>query len=301
MPTRLSASLAFAAAVATSLLVTPAAVAQGATVIVSPDWLAANLDDPKLVVIHAAAQKRDYDAGHVRGARWLPWTAYTVSMPGGLSVQLPTMAQMDSALEAIGVRDDSRIVIVGGPIQTSGRLYFTLDYFGLGARTSLLDGGIGAWRDAGRATETTESAAPASGNVTLTPNPSKLADAAWVHANGSVPGVSLLDARLPQFYTGESAGSQPRAGRIPGAKSIPYSATVDASNFSLDPIALHRLFDAAGAERGNKVVTYCHIGMQATALYVAARILGYDAAVYDGSFEEWSRKPELPVVGPIKP
>ena len=49
------------------------------------------------------------------------------------------------------------------------------------------------------------------------------------------------------------------------------------------------------------MVTYCHIGMQASALYLDARILGYDAAVYDGAWEEWSRKAELPIIGPAKP
>ena len=57
----------------------------------------------------------------------------------------------------------------------------------------------------------------------------------------------------------------------------------------------------AALKEGDKVVTYCHIGMQASALYLAARILGYDAAVYDGAWEEWSRKAELPVIGPAKP
>lgn len=286
-----------------------AAPAQSAPVLVSPDWLAQHLHDPNLVVIHASQQRSDYDAGHVPGARWLAWQAYTVSTPGGLSVQLPTAAQVDSALESLGISDNSRIVIAGGPIQVSGRLYYTLDYFGLGSRTSLLDGGIAAWRAAKRPTETTESTAEsagessgaARGSVTLHPTPARLVDANWVLANGQKPGVSLLDARLPQFYSGASAGSQPRAGHIPGAHNIPFSSTLAESGLALDLPALQQLFDAAGATKGNKVVTYCHIGMQASALYVAARLLGYDAAVYDGSWEEWSRNASLPIVGPTPP
>lgn len=280
---------------------TSSASAQSAPVLVSAEWLAQHLNDPNLVVIHAAQQRSDYDAGHVPGARWLAWQSYTVSTPGGLSIQLPSAAQADSALASIGINDHTRIVIAGGPIPVSARLYYTLDYFGLGAQTSLLDGGIAGWRAAGHPTETAPAPAAARGSVTLHPRPALLADAAWVQANGSAAGVSLLDARLPQFYSGASAGSQPRAGHIPGARNIPFSSTLAESGAYLDLTALHKLFDAAGAVRGNKVVTYCHIGMQASALYVAARLLGYDAAVYDGSWEEWSRNSALPIVAPTPP
>ena len=64
---------------------------------------------------------------------------------------------------------------------------------------------------------------------------------------------------------------------------------------------LRAAFDAAGAKPGAEVVTYCHIGQQASALYLAARALGYKVRLYDGSFEEWSARPELPVeTGPKK-
>ena len=172
---------------------------------------------------------------------------------------------------------------------------------GIAGRVSMLDGGIDAWREAGRAVERTDPPAATRGSVALRPNAARLADAAWVNTNGATPGVSILDARTPEFFLGVSSGNQPRAGHIPGANNIPFSwLTADASVFR-DRAKLQRLFDQAGVKKGNKVVTYCHIGMQASALYVAARILGYDAAVYDGSWEEWSRKTELPIVGPIKP
>ena len=285
-----------AAALAASALQASALQAQQ-PVLVSADWLASHLKDPKVVVIHSAQQRSDYDAGHIPGSRWLAWTTYSVSIPGGLSTQLPPPGQLDSALQTLGVNDDTHIVVSGGPIQTSGRLFYTLEYMGLAGRVSLLDGGIDVWRENGRPTERSESKAAARGTVSLRPVASKLADAAFVNANAQTPGVSILDARLPEFYRGESSGGQPRAGHIPGANNVPFAwLTSDLSVFR-DKAKLQRLFDQAGVKQGNKVVTYCHIGMQASALYVAARILGYDAAVYDGSFEEWSRKTELPVVG----
>jgi thiosulfate/3-mercaptopyruvate sulfurtransferase len=57
---------------------------------------------------------------------------------------------------------------------------------------------------------------------------------------------------------------------------------------------LRQEFTEAGIKPGDRVVTYCHIGQQATQLYFVARMLGYDARLFDGSWEDWSRHKELP-------
>ncbi|MBM4194596.1 MAG: sulfurtransferase [Gemmatimonadetes bacterium] len=277
------------------------AQAQQVPVVVSASWLEKNLSKPNVVVIHATQGKPDYDAGHVPGSRWLPWTSYTVSVPNGLSTQLPAAEPLDSALEAIGVRDDSHIIVSGGPIQTSARLFYTLEYYGFAGRVSFLDGGIDAWRESGRAVERTAPAAPARGSVTLRATPSRLAEAGWINTSAKAEGVAILDARLPEFFTGESSGGQPRAGHIPGAGNVPFAWLTGEVSLLRERGKLQRLFEQAGARKGQKVVTYCHIGMQGSALYLAARHLGYDAALYDGSWEEWSRKAELPIVGPVRP
>ncbi len=68
-----------------------------------------------------------------------------------------------------------------------------------------------------------------------------------------------------------------------------------ANNKFKSAAALRQLFDAADVKQSDHVATYCHIGQQASLLYFAARYLGYDAHLYDGSFEDWSRRSELPV------
>ena len=266
-------------------------------ILVTTDWLSSHLRDAGLVVIHASVQKSDYDAGHVPGARFLPWQSYTVTRDG-LSTELPDVAQLDSALEGIGVSDHSRIVIVGQPIQTTARLYFTLDYFGLGDRVSLLDGGIDAWREEGRPLERT-TLAIVRGSVTLHPQAAKLTDAKRILAATAAPNahVSVLDARVPEFYAGLAANNTPRAGRLPMAMNVPFTWLTGELTRFRDRPKLERLFEQAGVKKGDTVVTYCHVGQQASVLYVAAKLLGYDAAVYDGSFEDWSRRSELPVGG----
>jgi thiosulfate/3-mercaptopyruvate sulfurtransferase len=179
-------------------------------------------------------------------------------------------------------------------------VFLTLDYLGLGDRTSILDGGLPAWRAEGRPV-TTEVPAPSTslkpGAFTPHPNQKIVVDAAWVNGNLNKPGVMILDARTAKFYTGEEVGRMPRGGHIPGAKSIPFSSLVEDSDNKFKSIeTLRQLFNTAGVKKGDSVATYCHIGQQASLLYFVARYLGYDAHLYDGSFEDWSHRPVLPVV-----
>ena len=268
------------------------------TVLVSPAWLEARLAEPRVVVLFAGSTA-DYDAGHVPGARHFPSAAFTAQGRAAadgpsLMTELPAMATLDSALEAVGVGDSSRIVVYGGAT-AAARLYVTLDHAGLGARTSILDDGMVAWREAGHQV-TTVVPVVARGSLTLRPRNDVIADLAAIRAATSSGGVAVLDARLPEFYSGASAGQMPRAGRIPTARNVPYTSLLTRGATFRDVAELQGLFTAAGVQPGGLVITYCHIGMQASVLYVAARAAGYDARMYDGSFDEWSRRADMPVV-----
>jgi thiosulfate/3-mercaptopyruvate sulfurtransferase len=87
----------------------------------------------------------------------------------------------------------------------------------------------------------------------------------------------------------------PRAGHIPNARNIPFDSVVEENNKFKRESALRELFNVAGVNQRDTVATYCHIGQQASLLYFVARYLGYEAFLYDGSFDEWSRRSELPV------
>jgi thiosulfate/3-mercaptopyruvate sulfurtransferase len=124
-----------------------------------------------------------------------------------------------------------------------------------------------------------------------------VADAAWVSSHLNKPSVTIIDARTHEFYTGSESDGNPRNGHVPGATNLPYLELVDQDNNKFkSPDALKALFSAAGMKPGNTMVSYCHIGQRATALYFAAKMLGYEAKMYDGSWEDWSHRRDLPIV-----
>jgi thiosulfate/3-mercaptopyruvate sulfurtransferase len=264
--------------------------AQAHPVIVSTKWMDKRLNDRGVVVLHAGT-KTEYDAGHLPGARFLPFTAVALQSDG-LSTQLPTPAYIDSLLESVGVSDGQHIVVYGQPL-IAARTLVTLERVGLRGKVSILDGGIDAWRESGR--QVSFDAVPVS-RGSFTPQPfDNVVDAAWITRNGARNGIRVLDARAPEFHLGLSAGSTARAGRIPGARSIPFSSLTSELTTFRETGKIRKLFEQAGVMKGDTVVTYCHIGLQASLLYTAARSLGIPVRIYDGSFEDWAKRSELPV------
>lgn len=266
------------------------------SMIVSTDWVARHLEDGSLVLLQVG-DKKEYDAAHIPGAQFIQMSDISTPRGQGLILELPAVEQLKATFEKLGVRNDSRIVIYFSKdwMTPTSRVYFTLDYLGLGDRTSILDGGLPAWV-AERRPVTADVVAPKPGKFTPRPNPKLVVDATWVAANLRKPGVAILDARDPKFYKGTEKGMMPRAGRVPGAKSIPFSSLVENSdNKFKSPETLRALFANAAVNEKDRVVTYCHIGQQASLLYFVARYLGYDVHLYDGSFQDWSNRNDLPV------
>ena len=115
-------------------------------------------------------------------------------------------------------------------------------------------------------------------------------------------GVKIVDSRDRAFYDGTSEGGNAAArnrGHIPGALNVPYSSIYAADGKLKAAEELQTIFKEAGVEAGDTVITYCHIGQQATSTLLAARTLGLNVKLYDGSMDEWSLK-KLPVETTIK-
>jgi thiosulfate/3-mercaptopyruvate sulfurtransferase len=286
-------------AVLASLAALPAwAAGPREALVVTPAWLAQHLDDADLVLLHVGP-KPDYDAAHIRGARYITLADLSVTdrSPGGLTLQMPAAEDLRQRLAAAGISNTSRIVVYFGhetpSVQTAARVILTMDYAGFGDRTSLLDGGADAWTRAGQPT-TTEVPAPRTGPLAPLAIKPIVVSAEYVRDNLATPGIVIVDGRTPAFYsgaqTGGGQGTPHKTGHIAGAKNIPFSETVTDTYLLKPEAGLKKLFADAGVKPGDTVVAYCHIGQQATQVIFAARTLGYKVLLFDGSFEEWSRK-----------
>lgn len=265
--------------------------------LVTVPWLENYLPQPGLVILHVGSQK-DYDAGHIPGARLATLADLSVTGEAGLRLELPPPATLSAALGRLGITPNSRIVIypANESVQSATRVWLTLEWAGLAARASLLDGGLAAWQAAQKPLETTARAAAETPGPAVVPHPELLVDKNWVRDNGQKPTVALLDARLPQFYTGAEQGIGNRLGHIPGARNLPFISLLDADR-KLKPAAeLRQLFAEAGVTDTKQLAIYCHIGQQATLLYFAAKSVGFEPKLYDGSFQEWSMQADFPVV-----
>jgi thiosulfate/3-mercaptopyruvate sulfurtransferase len=270
-----------------------------APLLVTTGWVAEHLKDPKLLFFQIGdrTSKAVYDAGHLPGAQFLdPFNDLALHhAESGLVLELPPAARLDSVLEAKGVSDDSRIVLYTASEYFSplGRAFFTLEYAGLKGRVVVMDGGLETWKAEGRPLST-DVPAPAAGRFTVRPDPGMVVDASWLKTRLEDPSVAVIDARDPKFFNGADT-RQARSGRIPGAKNLPFNTVIDETGKFKDPAALTRLLEEAGVAESKTVVTYCHIGQQASLVWFVARLMGYQAKLYDGSFQDWAGRAELPV------
>jgi thiosulfate/3-mercaptopyruvate sulfurtransferase len=265
-------------------------------ILVSTEWLARRLGDPKLVLIQVESQAERYTSGHIPGALFLPYEKIAWDGASEEGAELLPFQEIEATLETLGLENDDHVIVYGSHPLIAARLWLTLDVMGVGERLSFLDGGLPAWAEEGRPLSTEAPGTPAVGSLTLPPVPEIVVDAQWILANLEDPDLALVDARYEEEYTGEGQETE-RVGHIPGAGSAPWVDLVQSPElFRFRPIQeLAESFSEAGADPGDTVVPYCIVGLRAGLDYFAARLLGFESRFYDGSWRDWTNR-GLPLV-----
>ena len=267
------------------------------TLVVSPKWLAEHQRDRNLVIL-AVGDRKDYDAAHIPGSQFLEYKEVGEKGPTGLTLELPPMPRLAEVFAKYGVSNDSRVVVyrLKDWLTPTARVLVTLDAMGLGKNASMLDGNLDTWKQEGGAV-TTEIPAVQPGKVEPCPQDDVITGLDYVRDNLHKPQVHILDARSPEAYHGDPKTVREgyRAGHIAGAGNVHYDSLLTEKGKLLPVSDILAKFAAAGVKPGDRVVTYCFIGQQASALYWISRYAGYDTRLYDGSMDEWSKNPDLPV------
>ena len=219
------------------------------SMLVTTAWLQEHLNDPSLVIIHVGTNRREYRDGHIQGARFL-WNQSLAYSDPDQTLEVPPLAQADSVLRDLGVSEKNRLILYfdGSNVSPTTRVFFTLDYLGLGDRIAMLDGGLDAWKAEGRPVITEfPNSAPGTFKPVLRKNLVVSGD--WLKENLSNPAITIIDARAPQYYSGVGGG-MPRPGHIPNAINIPFSTLIDKEG---DENTLYRV-DREVAEKGLKIM-----------------------------------------------
>ncbi|WP_445153954.1 sulfurtransferase [Arthrobacter sp. Hor0625] len=206
---------------------------------------------------------------------------------------LPSVEEFERSARSWGLRDGDVVVAYddSGNL-AAARLWWMLRNAGF-AGVCLLDGGLGAWQAAGFDVESGEPDVEP-GDVVLSDGVMPAIGAAEA-AMWSGRGL-LLDARAGERYRGEIEPVDPRAGHIPGAVSAPTTANLGPDGRFLPADELRDRFTSLGVRVDLPTAVYCGSGVTAAHEIAALEIAGFPAALYPGSFSEWSTNPSNDVV-----
>jgi len=273
--------------------------------LVTTQWLSLHLDDPDLVVLDCSVRvemdedggfrtlsgRVDYEGGHIPSAGFADLIVDLSDGDSPYKFALPTPEQFSAAIGALGVGDDSLVVLYdGGMSGWAARVWWMLRWVGFD-RAAVLDGGLGAWTAEGRPLSTEPADRPAN-KLTPAPRPDLIADRDEVFAAIDNDAVSIIDVLPEASYRGEMR-MYDRPGHITGASNTPSTSLLDESGRYRSHDELAAMHDG---DRNGRVITYCGGGIAASSnAFIMTRLGFTDVAVYTASLQEWAADPANPM------
>ncbi len=273
--------------------------------LVTAEWLSEHLNDPDLVVLDCTvlvqpgedggfsivSGRVNYDEGHIPTAGFADLMGDLSDGESPFQFAVPTPEHFAAAMSALGVSDDSRVVLYDASGSAwAARVWWMLRWIGFD-RAALLDGGLAAWTARGELLSTEPASRPA-GTLTVALRPELIVDKDEVLAAIGDDSVNIIDALSEAQYRGEMS-MYARPGHIAGASNVPMMSLMDETG-RYRPLG--ELEERLAGDRDARSITYCGGGIAASANAFIITRLGYkDVAVYTASLQEWAADASLPM------
>jgi len=266
--------------------------------LVDTAWLAAHAQDANVRLLDV--RRSGYDAGHIPEALWLdPESIRDSKNAPSFMLSSAAFAQ---AMGQLGISNRTHVILYddrGGLL--AARLWWMLHAYGH-SNVALLNGGWVAWTAEKRPTTTVAPRLPPSATFTATLQREWLAAADDVVAAIGKPGKKIVDARTVAEMDGTDTRLSSRGGVIPSAVPVYWEDLLDPSAKTFKPAdELLAIYARHGLTPADEVIAYCWVGHRSAVDLFALRLVGYERLRnYLGSWEEWSRRMELPTA-PFRP
>ena len=269
----------------------------------STERVAAKLHDPKVRIVDCrfsfdAEARTEYLHAHLPGAVHLDWSRDLAAPPpasGHPKYMLQEPADFAETMARVGIGNDTFVIgydAEGG--HHAARLWLALRRYGHDAM-AVMEGGLQKWLREGRPTEPGEVALkPAT--FKPRPRPGVVASKDEVLDAVRTADPWLLDVRRDSEYTGAELRAK-HGGHVPGAVNVLWSDALRKDWMLKDPDELEQLYIDAGFGPETATVTYCQAGVRAAFTHLVLTALGHDnVRTYDGSWEEWGNRDDVPIV-----
>jgi thiosulfate/3-mercaptopyruvate sulfurtransferase len=276
------------------------AFANGWGPLIETGWLVLHLDEVKPVYVGFVGEddKAKFEGKHIPNSAYMGMNELMGAMRGNNNA--PDKAKFEALMGQLGISNDSRVVLYGTPAANPfvPGIFWLMKYFGHD-NVGILNGSLDKWDNEKRKTASGAAKVNAATYQAKSSDSSIIVDASYVMNNLKNPGITIIDTRAADEYTGEKQIDYIKGkGHVPGSVNLNFYPTNRVDNGAYKHAdALKKAYEEAGISKDKEIITYCEGGPRAADTYFALKdLLGYpNVKVYVGGWLEWGNDEKYPI------